>query len=166
VAFATQLVLFRSQIEDMVAEAIRTLCEASEDVRLGGFFNPCSHVLHTFSLSSMAASIAACHATYEDASLKEVEDDVIDKNTGICDASIPKGAVATEVAPVLQSCKSYVGNHLWCYRWSWDHVSPSRWPCRPHHGLQSLAIHPPLWTMEVCWHPTLRLSMEKRFATC
>jgi hypothetical protein len=36
------------------------------------------------------------------ASLKKVVDVMIDKNKGLCDASIPEGAVVTEVAPVLQ----------------------------------------------------------------
>jgi hypothetical protein len=65
-AFAAQLVLFCSQIEDMVAEAIRPLCEASDDVRLGGFFGPCSPMLRTSSSSLMVTSIAACRAAYED----------------------------------------------------------------------------------------------------
>jgi hypothetical protein len=50
----------------MVAEAIRPVREALIDVRLGGFFGPCSLVFRTSSLSSMVTLIAICRATYED----------------------------------------------------------------------------------------------------
>jgi hypothetical protein len=50
----------------MVAEAIQPLREASINVGLGDFFSPCSPVLRTSSPSLMVASIAACHAAYED----------------------------------------------------------------------------------------------------
>jgi hypothetical protein len=50
----------------------------------------------------MVMSIAACRPAYEDASLKEVVDVLIEKNMGLCDASTPEGAVVIEVVPVLQ----------------------------------------------------------------
>lgn len=53
-------------MQDMVAEAIRPLREASIDVGLGAFFGPCSPVLRSSSSSLMVASIVACHAAYED----------------------------------------------------------------------------------------------------
>jgi hypothetical protein len=65
-AFVAQLALFCTQIQDIVAEAIRPLREASIDVGFGGFFGPCSPMLCISSPSSMAASIAAGRAAYED----------------------------------------------------------------------------------------------------
>jgi hypothetical protein len=65
-AFTAQLEMFRSQIQEMVAEVIHPLREASIDVGLGGFFGLCSPVLRTSSPSSMVASHAACCAAYED----------------------------------------------------------------------------------------------------
>jgi hypothetical protein len=65
-AFAAQLALFRTQIQDIVAEAIRPLRKASVDLGFGGFFGPCSPVLRISSLSSMATSIATGCAAYED----------------------------------------------------------------------------------------------------
>jgi hypothetical protein len=65
-AFAAQLALFRMQIQDIVAEAIRPLREASNDMGLGGFFGPCSPVLRISSPSLMEASIAAGRAAYKD----------------------------------------------------------------------------------------------------
>jgi hypothetical protein len=66
VTFITPLALFRSQIQNMVAAAIRPLREASIDVGLGGIFGPRSSVLRTSSPSLMAASITTCRAAYED----------------------------------------------------------------------------------------------------
>jgi hypothetical protein len=82
-AFTAQLALFRTMIQDIVAEAIRPLREASIiqdivaeairplreasiDVGFGGYFGPCSPVLRISSPSSMAASIAASRAACED----------------------------------------------------------------------------------------------------
>jgi hypothetical protein len=65
-AFTAQLALFRSKIQDIVAEAIRPLREASTDLGFGGYFGPCSPVLRISSPSSMAASIAASSAAYKD----------------------------------------------------------------------------------------------------
>jgi hypothetical protein len=65
-AFMAQLALFRTKIQDIVAEAIRPLRETSIDVGFGGYFGPCSSVLRISSPSSMTASIAASRASYED----------------------------------------------------------------------------------------------------
>jgi hypothetical protein len=61
-----QLELFRTQIQDIVAEAIRPLREASIGMGFGGFFGPCSHVLRILSPSSMVTLIAAGRVAYED----------------------------------------------------------------------------------------------------
>jgi hypothetical protein len=150
------------QIQDIVAEAIRPLREASNDMGLGVFFGPCSPMLRISSPSLMEASIAAGRAAYKDkgvlsigvhfekmhnvalpddgvegslvedqseawiepaGALSSVEVDVMTVvGMGPCDASVLESAVITKVQfyRLCLSFRSYVGNHLWCYRWSRD----------------------------------------------